>query len=375
MRRTGSTLPTRRGLRDALAPGAATVGLAPPGPAWFGVVMGTALLATLLRTHPVLAGAATGAAPALLILAWLVLLGLVATMIIRAVGDPATLRATWHGAAAAQWGMVSMGVLAVGAATVAVVPVVWPGLTGVAWAVDHLTWVVGTAIGAATALGFTGWLLSGDRGTPATTWGLAVVPPMVSATTGAAIAGRHADPGAHLIMVAASTACFAIGLLLGALVFAVAYHHHLRIAPLGPATATSAWIPLGVVGQSTAAAQVIAEQAGAVLVPSAAAALDRLAVGFGTVMLVLAIPVAGWAIHHTLRGVRARMPFTPGWWAMTFPIGTVSLGAYHLARRAELPALEVVGVACCVVLIGTWAWCTTATVGALSRSRRRRAPG
>ncbi len=341
----------------------------PVGPAWFGSVMGTAILATVLRTHPVLRPVSGGVAIALLVLAWSTLLGLTAAMIIFARRRPGSWSAGLRGAGAASWGMVSMGVLATGAAGVAVAPAIGPGWADLFGRIDVITWVIGTVIGAVTACGFTAWLITGDRGRPSTTWGLAVVPPMVSATTGAALAGRIVDDGAHLIMVLVSGGCFVAGLVLGGLVFAVAYAHHRRIR-LPVAAAATAWIPLGIVGQSAAAAQVIAEQAGRILTPDAAGALDRLAVGHGVIMMIVAVPVVGWALRHTVAGVRARIAYTPGWWALTFPIGTLSLGAYHLGRRAGWPVVEWIGTGWCLVLAATWTWCAVATVAAVSRRVR-----
>lgn len=44
--------------------------------------------------------------------------------------------------------------LPVGSATATIVPAHWQGLTDAAWHMDTVTWLVGTAIGMITALGF-----------------------------------------------------------------------------------------------------------------------------------------------------------------------------------------------------------------------------
>ena len=104
-------------------------------------------------------------------------------------------------------------------------------------------------------------------GAPTTTWGLPIVPPMVSATTGSALVPHLATREGQLLLVITTVACFFLALVLGLVVFAVAYRHHWRVAPLPLAASTSAWIPLGVVGQSTAAAQAIAVQAQRFVLP------------------------------------------------------------------------------------------------------------
>jgi tellurite resistance protein TehA-like permease len=272
------------------------------------------------------------------------------------------------------WGMVSMGLLSVGAATAAVLPPWFPALTGPAVLVDGLLWTLGTLIGVATAIGFTVLLLRSDAGSPTTVWGLAVVPPMVSATVGAGLVPHLSSPSLQSALLIVTAACFILSLGLGGAIFAVAYHHHWRVAGLAVGASTTAWIPLGVVGQSTAAAQAMAGQAGRLLPASLAGVVQDIANDYGVVMLGLGVPLAGWAVAMTVRGFRNRMPFVPGWWSLTFPIGTLALGSHLLGVGSGMTGFLVAGVLCWLVLCGTWTLCAVASVRAvLGQARVARA--
>ena len=356
-----TTLLTRRPTRTALPP---------VGPAWYGAVMGTAILATLTQT--LVPG--LWAARALLVLGWLLLVGLTAGFAARAIRHPGTLAAGIRVGALPLWGMVSMGALAVGSATALVLPSWVPGLAGVAVGLDGVLWVLGTVLGLATAIGFAGLLLRSQAGAPTTVWGLAVVPPMVSATVGAGLVPHLPTPVLQVGLLLITAVCFVLSLTLGVVIFAVAYHHHWRVAGLAVAASTSAWIPLGVVGQSTAAAQVMAGSAGPLLPTGVAAALQDLANDYGVLMLGLGVPLAAWAVAMTVRGFRRRMPFAPGWWSLTFPIGTLALGAHLLGIGSGLTGFLVAGFACWLTLCGTWALCAVASLRAVGTRHRGSSP-
>lgn len=345
-------------LRPAIA-----VTLPPAGPAWYGAVMGTGILATLTQTL----APGPWAARALLVIGWFLLVGLTAGFAARSARCPGTLTASLRVGQLPLWGMVSMGLLSIGSATAAVLPSWAPALAGAAVLADGLLWIAGTLLGLATAIGFTVLLVRSDAGTPSTVWGLAVVPPMVSATVGAGLV-PHLTPTLQVAMLLVTFTCFALSLTLGGVIFAVAYHHHWRVAGLAIGASTTAWIPLGVVGQSTAAAQAMAAQAGTLLPASPAEALQSLANDYGVLMLGLGVPLAGWAVAMTIRGFRHRMPFVPGWWSLTFPIGTLALGSHLLGVGTGMTVFLVAGVACWLTLCGTWTLCAVASARSALRA-------
>lgn len=347
-------------MTTALRPLTTSVALPPAGPAWYGAVMGTGILATLTQTL----APGSGVAPVLLVIGWTLLLGLTGAFLVRWVRSPGTLTASVRPGPLPLWGMVAMGLLSVGAATATVLPSWIPNLAGTGVLLDGGLWILGTLLGLATTIGFTTVLVRGQGGAPSTVWGLAVVPPMVSATVGAGLVG-HLPSTLQAAMLLACVACFALSLTLGGVIFAIAYHHHWRVAGLPIGASTTAWIPLGVVGQSTAAAQAMAVAAAALLPAPVAGVLQTVANDYGVLMLSLGVPLAGWAVVMTIRGFRHRMPFVPGWWSLTFPIGTLALGSHLLGVGTGMTVFLAAGVACWLTLCGTWTLCAAASVRAV----------
>ncbi|MBF4161867.1 C4-dicarboxylate ABC transporter [Nocardioides sp. CBS4Y-1] len=330
--------------------------------------MGTGILATLLETNAASADALHPAAVVVLVLAWVALLGLSLGYGMRVARDTRALTSTLTDPAVLPlWGTVAMGLLAVGAATLTVVPTVAAAATSAAVVVDAVLWTLGTGLGLATAFGFAVVLMRRHAGPPTPVWGLPIVPPMVSATTGASLVPHLGGTGARFALVLVASACFAVAATFGVLVFGLAYHHHWRVTPLTVAAAASSWIPLGIVGQSTAAAQAIASQAESLLTPAAAAAAHTAADAYGSAALVVGVPLVAYAVVVTARGFRHRMPFAPGWWALTFPIGTIALGSHLLGAATGSALATLVGWTALATLAGTWALCVSATLLATVR--------
>lgn len=338
------------------------------GPAWYGSVMGTGILSTLLEKIYGHLPAAHGVATILCALSWVLLVGITLGFLLRIARRPKIFAdSLTNGAESPMWGMVSMGILSVGSATLTVLPDLNARLTSTAGAIDGILWIVGTFVGLVAAIGFGARLIGSDIGAPTTVWGLAVVAPMVSATTGAALVPTVHGIGAQLWMLTGVSACFFLSLFVGAIVFITAYHHHWTVRSVPLAASASAWIPLGMVGQSTAAAQSIATQSKQFVIPDAAGAVQAVANTYGFVMLALGIPLFCWAVLVTVRGFAGRMPFTPGWWAMTFPLGTLALGTYLLGADNGLTFFRVVGETLTLVLVCTWSLCAACSVRAIRR--------
>lgn len=337
------------------APTRPTAALPPAGPAWFPGVMGTAILALLIQLH--LGSTSIGhlAATVWLVMAWVLLLGLSVGFVGNCRRRPGQLRASLADpSTTAMWGTVSMAILATGSATLAV-----GDHAGWAVGVDLAMWVVGSMLGLATAAVFGSLVARGDFGRPTMVWGLAVVPPMVTATAGATLAASLPTSLSAAVRDL-SMAAFVLALALGAVVFGAAYHHHLRVAPLPLELSATSWIPLGVVGQSMAAAT--AQATGT--------RYQAIAHGYGYAMLLLAVPVIGFAASTTVAGFRARMPFATNWWALTFPIGTLSLGAHLLGAQTGETWVTAIGWLALAALIGTWTFCAAATCGCYRRRAR-----
>lgn len=198
------------------------------------------------------------------------------------------------------WGMVSMGVMALGSAWTTATDLLTPQL---------ITWLIGMPLAVVVCLR----QLRRFHGAPSFLWGLAVVSPMVAATSGGQLALVLDSPWAQVIHIVA-LGCFVLSLVTGVPLFIRVYVARPRIPA---AFAGTAWIPLGIVGQSTVAAHVV----------FASPRADT----YGIVMLTLGMPMIAYAAWHFWgRAVRRWAEYTPGWWGSTFPTGTLSLGAAYM---------------------------------------------
>lgn len=91
------------------------------------------------------------------------------------------------------------------------------------------------------------------------------------------------------------------------------------------------WIPLGVVGQSVAAALYLFDSTAAVV--------------FSVCMVVLGVGPVLFAGQRFARSVLRWAEYGPGWWGATFPVGALSLGAHVMSTSTGWVWLDVVSQA------------------------------
>ena len=345
--------------------------LPPAGPSWFPAVMGTAILATLLHLHHTFLPGTQVLALFPFILSWVMLFHLTAIFVFHTIQDKnAFFNTIRNQNLIPMWGTVAMGILSVGSATFTILPYWLPTASQFAFWVDLIFWIFATCIGLVTAFGF-GVVLSGRIiSSPIAIWGLAVVGPMVSATVGAGIAGQIENIAIRGLFLFLSTGCFFIAFVLGTVIFARVYHYHWRINKIPLNASLSAWIPLGMVGQSAAAVQVIAKNSEIVVHPEFRWMLHLLANIYGFFMLSLSVPLIIWAILMTVRGFKQHLAFTTGWWALTFPIGTLSLGSYYLFISTQIWIFQLNGIIHLIVLCATVTFCHYASIKTFLTQRR-----
>ncbi|WP_266703579.1 TDT family transporter [Streptomyces sp. NBC_01571] len=321
------------------------------GPSWFAAVMGTGIVAnavvTLPRSLPGLRTAATvvwsGAGLLLVVLA----VGYLRQRALRVhAADPT--QAQFFGAPAVAFLTVGAGALQLGR------PVIGERA---ALDVDLTLWSLGTALGLATAATVPYLMVTRHRFAPDAAFGgwlMPVVPPLVSATTGALLVPHMPAGQPRLALVLGCYAMFGLGLLAALLVLAMVYsrlvHHD---APTG-AMVPTVWIGLGALGQIVTGLGALATAAPAALpVPyvhgtAVLALLGGVGV-WGFAMLWLALATA-----LTVREFRAGLSFAPTWWSFIFPLGACVTGTSALAARTGSQVFVWAAVVLYVLLVAAW---------------------
>ena len=312
------------------------IDLPPLGPGWAGAVMGLGISSTLIDVHvtPLL-----GSAPSKAMLGAATILAISLVFGFLKHHNPG-----FRAADMPAWGMVSMGILSLGSAY---------SLIYDSWSVHTLCWAIGTVLGAVTCIRFLMFLICDRPSAPAFTWGLPLVAPMVAATSSAQLAPHAGEWGS--IVHSIGVISFALAWLTGVPTFAFVY---LRTIPKVPTSfAATAWIPLGLVGQSTAGAQLLAGEQ-----------WHFRAMVYGVAMLGLGIPLAIYAIskHWGAALGSTPMSYNPTWWASTFPVGTSCLGSHTLSTQPAALTLgmgwmDTISAALLVLLLVHVMW---ATIGA-----------
>jgi tellurite resistance protein TehA-like permease len=253
------------------------------------------------------------------------------------------------------YGAPPMAMLTVGAGAL----LVGRNLIGLpaAIAVDEVLWTLGTLTGLASTivipyLMFTRHQLERDH--TLATWLMPIVPPMVSAATGAALIAHLPAGQDRLDMLLCCYAMFGISLL-ASLVTITLLWGRLVYDGVGPArTVPTLWIVLGPLGQSITAVSLLAHAAPSVLPQPYASAMQAVAVLYGMPVWGFAIIWLLLAATITLRTARRHLPFSLTWWSFTFPVGTLVTGTSELAQHTHANFLIWSSVALYALLTGAW---------------------
>ncbi|MGW4210569.1 TDT family transporter [Lentzea sp. NPDC004789] len=316
---------------------------APFGPNLFASVMGTGIVATAAAAMPGLRTPATlvWALDALLLGFLVVFAGRRWTL--------STVRDQLADPVMAQfWGAPPMALMTVGTGAL-LLGSDWIGLPA-ALALDWTLWTLGTALGLATSVLVPLRMIgSGERAFGG--WLMPVVPPMVSAASGALLAHHLPEGQFRQAMVLACYALFGISLFATVVIVPQIWQRLVQHGLGAASTVPTLWIVLGPLGQSITAANLLA---GVPVLPGQTAfGLLYGTVTWGFALLWLAIAAAA-----TVRTARRGLPFALTWWSFVFPLGTLVTGTNALA--SHFPSPMFTGVA--VVLYGALvlAWITVA---------------
>jgi C4-dicarboxylate transporter/malic acid transport protein len=327
------------------------------GPNWFAAVMGTGIVANAAALLPFDWPAAKDAAIGPWALAVVLLLAISAATAVHWVRHPARARAHIRDAAMAPfYGCPPMALLTVGAGTLLVAPPLIG--THAAVVVDSVLWGLGAGLGLLVAVTVPALMIRrGDlepRGAFAT-WLLPVVPPMVSASTGAALISHLPTAGLQQALLFGCYTMFGLSLLLSLLTISLLWFR-LVFVDAGPARMTpTLWIVLGPLGQSVTAVGLLGPHAGELLPAPYGTGLEAFGVVYGLPVLGFAFAWIAIAALITLRVARRGLPFSLTWWSFTFPVGTVVTGTSVLATQTGARVFAWLAVCVFALLLVAWA--------------------
>jgi len=334
------------------------------GPNWFASVMGTGIVANALVLLPFDWPAARDLAVVPWATAVVLLVAITAATVVHWVRHPERARGHLADAAMAPfYGCPPMALLTVGAGTLLVAPPLIGAHAAVV--VDSTLWGLGTGLGLLVAIVVPASMIRRGDLDPRrafATWLLPVVPPSVSASTGAALIAHLPSAGAQRAMLFGCYALLGISVFLAALMIGLLWFR-LIFVDLGPARMVpTLWIVLGILGQSVTAAGLLGPHAGELVRAPYGEGLEAFGVVYG-------LPVWGFALAWmaiagliTVRTMRRGLPFSLTWWSFTFPVGTVVTGTSVLATQTGARPFAWLAVGIFALLLVAWATALLNTV-------------
>ncbi len=341
------------------------------GPNWFATVMGTGIVAIAAATLPLHLPGLQVFATVVWALAAAVLIALIAAWSVHWTRYPERARAHATNPVMAQfWGAPAMALMTVGAGTL----LLGGGLIGPAVAVraDWVLWTAGTALGLVTACWIPYLMMTrhdiGD-GDAFGGWLMPVVPPMVSAATGALLIPHVASAQGRLTLLLACYAMFGISLFASVIIITQVWARLVTHKPGAAVMVPTLWIVLGPLGQSVTAAGNLGTQAAHVMPAPYAAGAAVFALLYGVPTWGFAMMWLALAAAITVRTARRGLPFALTWWSFTFPVGTCVTGTIALAAGSGADVLRVASVDLFVLLVAAWLVVAAHTVAGSASGR------
>jgi C4-dicarboxylate transporter/malic acid transport protein len=341
------------------------------GPNWFASVMGTGIVATAAATLPVQWPGLRGFAAAIWVLCALWLITLAGAEVTHwARHRTAALGHARNPVMVQFYGAPPMALLTAGAGAL----LLGPGLIGAhaAITIDAVLWPLGTITGLAASLAVPYLMFTRLRAAPDAAFGgwlMPVVPPMVSAATGALLVPHLPAGQLRLTMLLACYAMFGLSLVASLVVITQLWQRLVRYS-VGPAAMVpTLWIVLGPLGQSITAANLLGGVAHLAIAQPYATALAAFGVVYGIPVWGFAALWAGLAAAVTIRAARQRLPFSLTWWSFTFPVGTCVTAASALALHTGADAFRWAAVVLYLALVAAWALVSVRTARGVWRGR------
>lgn len=253
------------------------------------------------------------------------------------------------------YGAPPMAFLTVGAGTL-LLGKDWIGLPA-AVTIDWVLWTIGTIGGLLTAVLVPYLAFTRHENKPDSAFGgwlMPIVPPMVSASTGALLLPYAPAGQARETLLWSCYGFFGLSLITSLVVITLIWNR-LALHKVGAAgMVPTLWIVLGPVGQSITAVNLLASSAPTVVDASTARALLVVALVYGFAMLGFALLWTVIALAITVRTTREHLPFSLTWWSFTFPVGTCVTGLNGLALHSGLAVVAGLAVLYYVGLVAAW---------------------
>ena len=233
------------------------------------------------------------------------------------------------------YGAAPMALMTVGAGAV----LVGKDLIGerIAVDLDWVLWTAGTLGGLFTAVSIPFLMFTQHDVEPDAAFGgwlMPVVPPMVSAATGALLLPHMAAGTGRETMLYGCYAMFGLSLVASLNIIAMIWSRLTLYGTSGTARVPTLWIVLGPLGQSITAAGLLGANAALAVDPEIAEDMNAFAILYGVPVWGFAVLWIALATSLTVRTLRRGMPFALTWWSLTFPVGTFVTGT-DAARRAH----------------------------------------
>ncbi|WP_455012597.1 TDT family transporter [Mycobacterium antarcticum] len=333
------------------------------GPNWFASVMGTGIVATAGVTLPVHVPGLHVFTRIVWVAAAVLLVILLVAVTVQWFRHPTVARAHSRNPQMAHfYGAAPMALMTVGSGAI----LIGKDLIGERLAVDldWILWTAGTLGGLFTALTIPFLMFTQLNVEPDAAFGgwlMPIVPPMVSAASGALLIPHMAPGTGRTTMLYGCYALFGLSLIAALIIISMIWSRLALYGTSGTARVPTLWIVLGPLGQGITAAGLLGTQAALAVSPELASGMAVFAVLFGVPVWGFAVLWIALATALTVRTLRRGMPFALTWWSLTFPVGTFVTGTTQLAVHTGLPAFQWAAVMAFVGLLCTWGLVATRT--------------
>lgn len=341
------------------------------GPNWFAAVMGTGIIANAAITLPMQVAGQRGFALVVWVGAATLLVGLLAATAAHWLRHPQQARShISHPVMSHFYGAPPMAMMTVGAGAL----LVGKDLIGVRAAVDldWVLWTAGTVTGLLTAAVVPHFAFTRHSYQPESAFGgwlMPIVPPMVSASTGALLVPYAAAGQARETLLLGCYAMFGLSLFASIIVITLIWARLAQHKVGAAAAVPTLWIVLGPLGQSITAAGLMGNAATTVLPAPYGSGAAALALFYGLATWGFAMLWFALAATITVKTLREHLPFSLTWWSFTFPVGTLVTGTSGLAARTHLNVFTVASTALYVFLLLAWVTVLTRTTRGAANGR------